>query len=132
MRNGSFQGGSVPSCNSEGKLVLLMVYHIDDAAYCGRPDECRKMLEHLKSKVEVLEIGRMEEHLGVSYSLEKDNIGWYYECKMDKYIKKTVVEYEHDIKTTLSNYPTPAATGTILLKLDESIKKDDRVDQFRK
>jgi hypothetical protein len=55
-----------------GKLILLTVFHIDDGYVCGKPEEVKKMMAHLKSKVEVLEIGRMDEHLGVSYSLQKD------------------------------------------------------------
>jgi hypothetical protein len=42
--------------------------------------------------MEVLEIGHMDKHLGVKDSLEKDSIGWYYECKMDKYMNKTVAK----------------------------------------
>ena len=104
-----------------------------DDAYCtGLPGEVNKMLAHLKASVEVLEIGRMEEHLGVGYSLQRDNLGWYYQCEMSKYINKTIAEYEHDMKMKLADHPTPGAPGTILLKLDEKDEQPDRVDQFRK
>jgi hypothetical protein len=52
------------------KLTLLMVFHIDDAYCTGLPSEVAKMMAHLKKLVEVLEIGRMQDHLGVSYSLQ--------------------------------------------------------------
>ena len=118
--------------DNKGKLILLMVYHIDDAYCTGLPGEVNKMLAHLKASVEVLEIGRMEEHLGVGYSLQRDNLGWYYQCEMSKYINKTIAEYEHDMKMKLADHPTPGAPGTILLKLDEKDEQPDRVDQFRK
>jgi hypothetical protein len=117
--------------DAEGKLILLTVAHIDDGYVTGKPEEVKKMMAHLKSAVEVLEIGRMDEHLGVSYSLQKDNIGWFYECKMTKYIAKTVVEYEHDMDKVLADFPTPAAPSTILMKLDEG-EEPDRIDKFRK
>jgi hypothetical protein len=47
-----------------------MVFHIDDAYCTGLPSKVAKMLAHLKKSVEVLEIGCMQDHLGVSYSLE--------------------------------------------------------------
>jgi hypothetical protein len=50
---------------------------------------------------------------------------------MSKYIKKTIAEYEHNMKKTLLEHPTPAAPGTILSKLDEK-ETADCVDQFRK
>jgi hypothetical protein len=105
------------------------VLHIDDAYVTGRPAEVKKMLVHLKLSVEVLEIGCMDKHLGVKYSLEKDNIGWYYECKMDKYVDKTVAKYFQDMKIKLQNHPTPAAPGMILMKLSKS-KHPDWIDQF--
>jgi hypothetical protein len=108
-----------------------MVFHIDDAYCTGLPSEVAKMMAHLKKSVEVLEIGRMQDHLGVSYSLQRDEIGWYYECEMSKYIKKTIAEYEHDMKKTLQEHPTPAARGSILSKLGEE-EAADRVDQFHK
>jgi hypothetical protein len=117
--------------DNKGDLVLLLVFHIDDAYVTGRPAEVKKMLAHLKASVEVLEFGQMDEHLGVKYSLEKDNIGWYYECKMDKYVSKTVAEYEQDMKIKLRNHPTPAAPGTILMKLSND-KDPDWIDQFQK
>jgi Reverse transcriptase (RNA-dependent DNA polymerase) len=116
--------------DSQGNLILLLVFHIDDAYVTGRPDEVKKMLAHLKASVEVLEIGRMDEHLGVKYSLEKDDIGWYYECKMDKYINKTVAEYEQDMKTKLQNHPTPAAPGSILMKLSGLISFGNTLDAY--
>lgn len=51
-------------------------------------------MSHLQSAVEVLEIGRMDEHLGVKYMLKHDDIGWYYECNMKKYVDKTISAYE--------------------------------------
>ena len=118
--------------DKEGKLILLLVFHIDDGYVAGKPEEVRKLMAHLQASVEVLEIGRMDEHLGVSYSLQKDNVGWYYESKMDKYINKVVIEYEHDMKIQLKDYPTPATPGSNLMKLDDQQEKPDRMDQFRK
>ena len=115
--------------DDKGRLILLMVYQIDDAYCTGLPSKVAKMLAHLKKLVEVLEIGRMQDHLSVSYCLEKDKIGWYYECKMSKYIKKTVAEYEHNMKKTLLEHPTPAAPGTTLSKLDKK-ETANCVDQF--
>jgi Reverse transcriptase (RNA-dependent DNA polymerase) len=84
-----------------GKLVLLLVFHIDDGYIAGKPEEVCKLMVHLESAVEVLNVGRMDDHLGVSYKLMKDNVGWYYECHMKKYITKAIVEYEHDMKIEL-------------------------------
>jgi hypothetical protein len=56
--------------DSNGKLILLMVYHINDAYCCGLPSKAAKMLTHLKKSVEVLDIGHMEGHLGVSYKIQ--------------------------------------------------------------
>jgi hypothetical protein len=105
--------------DKDGKLILLLVFHIDNAYCTGLPSEVAKMMAHLKKSVEVLEISCMQDHLGVSYSLWRDEIGWYYtyECEMSKYIKKTIAEYKHDMKKTLLEHPTPAAPGTILSKL---------------
>jgi hypothetical protein len=108
-----------------------MVFHIDDAyVTTGRLAEVKKMLSHLKLSMEVLEIGCMNEHPSVKYSLEKDSIGWYYECKMDKYVNNTVAEYKQDMKTKLLNHPMPATPVNILMKLSES-KHPDQIDQFQ-
>ena len=108
--------------DEQGKLCLLLVFHIDDGCVAGRPEEVKKLMEHLRAEIEILEIGRMEEHLGVHYKLARDSIGWYYECNMDKYIDKTIKAYEEATGKVLKDYPTPGAPSTILMKVeDESL-----------
>ena len=113
------------------KLCLLLVFHIDDGCVAGRPQEVKKLMEHLRAEVEVLEIGRMEEHLGVNYKLTRDDIGWYYECSMDKYIDKTIKTYEESTGKSLKDYPTPGAPNEILTKVhDEGLIIDQT--EYRK
>lgn len=102
-----------------GKLVALMLLYVDDGFACGKPAEVKKIREHLKRRVEVLEIGRMKTHLGVNYTLKKDDLGWYYECEMRKYIMDVIDDFEKETENTLGDYQTPAAPSSVLMKLEE-------------
>ena len=115
----------------DGELVALALLYVDDGWLCGKPEEVRKIKEHLKSKVEILEIGRMETHLGVNYKLKKDKIGWYYECDMEKYIGEVISDFEQAYEMSLKDYRSPAAPNTSLAKLPEDQESIDE-SGFRK
>jgi hypothetical protein len=104
---------------------------VDDGYIAGVPSEVRNVMEHLKKEVEVLEIGRIDRHLAVDYSLKHDEIGWYYEQDMAKYIYDVIEEYETTAGTTLKDYPTPGAPSSTLMKLDED-KEPIKINQYRK
>jgi hypothetical protein len=114
-----------------GNLILLMAIHIDDGYVCGKPSEVKKLMAHLKKTVDILEIGRIDTHLGVNYSLRKDELGWYYECDMRKYVMDTVADFEKTTGTTLKNQRSPGAPGELLLKLAEDEEVID-IGNYRK
>ena len=68
-------------------------------------------MKTVREEVEVLEIGRIDTHLAVDYQLQKDSIGWYFECSMKKYVMDAIAEYESEFGVTLGDYPTPSAPG---------------------
>ena len=111
--------------NAEGKLLALIVLYIDDAVVCGDPEMVKRIKTHLKSKVDILDIGRMDTHLGVDYELKKDEHGWYYECSMRKYVVDAVKEFENHIGTELKDFRTPAAPGSVLMKRSDD---DEPID----
>ena len=117
--------------DSDGNLILLMVIHVDDGCISGKPSEVKKVIEHLKKTVDLLEIGTIDTHLGVGHKLHKDEIGWYFECEMSKYIAGAVADYEASRGVELTTQPTPAAPGSSLIKLPEEVESTD-MSEFRK
>ena len=117
--------------DSENNLIVLLVLWIDDGCIAGKPSEVKKVIDHLKKTVDLLEIGPIETHLGVGYKLQKDNIGWYFACAMTKYIKEAVAAFEESQGVELPAQPTPAAPGSSLLKLPDDMDPID-IPGFRK
>ena len=105
--------------DDEDNLLAIVVFYVDDGWYCGKPQFVKELMAYLKSKVEVVEIGRMDTHLRVNYQLKKDEIGWYYECEMQEYIKEIVRDFEEHIGSPVRKYATPAKPGKFLMKLGE-------------
>jgi len=105
--------------DSEDELAVLLTIHVDDGYIAGRPEEVRKTLDWIKQEVEILEIGRIDTHLAVNYELKHDQIGWYFECSMAKYVQDAVNQFETQTSTVLSEYSTPAVPGSSLIKLEE-------------
>jgi len=106
--------------NNDNELIVIVIVYVDDGWVCGKPAEVSKILAHLRSKVEILDVGRMDTHLRVNYKLKKDQIGWYYECEMKEYIDEIISDFEEYIETAVSSYKSPAVPGSTLLKLTES------------
>jgi len=117
--------------DQDGKLLMLVLLHVDDGCACGKPSEIKKMKTHLQSKVEALEIGRMKTHLGVDCMLKKDEIGWHCECNVEKHIKEAVADFEEAASTTVPDFRTPGAPNTALMKLPED-EEPINVSGFRK
>ena len=63
-----------------------------------------------------MDIGPVEEHLGVNYKLLKDEDGWYYKTSLEAYIDKAIEAIEHHLGEPLKNYPTPGTPGKHLTK----------------
>ena len=105
--------------DDEGNLLAIVVAYVDDGYVCGKPWMVRKIMDHLKSQVEIVEVGCMDTHLRVNYHLDKDAIGWYYECEMQEYIDEIVQEFEEYTEMALRDYPSPAVPGQFLMKLEE-------------
>ena len=97
---------------------MLLMIHVDDGVCAGRPKEIAKVMECLKKEVEVLEIGWIDTHLAVNYELRKDEIGWYFECEMRKYVMDVVDDFEREWYggEALPDRPTPMMPGQCLLK----------------
>ena len=105
--------------DDEGNLLAMVVAYVDDGYMCGKPWMVRKIMDHLKSQVEIVEVGHMDMHLRVNYHLGKDAIGWYYECEMQEYIDEIMQEFEEYMEMALRDYPLPAVPGQFLMKLEE-------------
>ena len=80
--------------------------------------------------MEILEIGRIDTHLGVDYELKHDKISWYFECSMEKYVQDTVNQFESQTNTVLVDYLTPAVPGSALIKLEEG-KEPLNMSEYR-
>jgi len=115
----------------EDKLVALAVLYVDDGWIAGEPKEVKAVLEHLKTKVDILEVGRMDTHLRVNYKLLKDEIGWYYECDMKEYIDEIVSDFEEYITVPVKDHRSPGVPGSCLSKLPEDEEPID-IASYRK
>jgi len=104
--------------DENGKLTALMVLYVDDGFCAGDPKVLKSIRDHLKTKVEITEIGMIDTHLGVDYELKMDKHGWFFECSMTKYIADIVKDFEEHVSSETKNFDTPAAPSTILMKFD--------------
>ena len=90
--------------SSDGRIEVIIVVYVDDVIICGVPEKVEEVKWFIKKRVEMVEVGPIDTHLGVNYTLKKDEHGWYFECEMQKYIDDIVKEYESHID---DNEPDP-------------------------
>ena len=96
----------------------MCVVYVDDVISCGHKNEIESLKTHLKKRVNITDIGRLDSHLGVDYKLHTDQDKPYFECSMNKYISDMCAEFENERKMELPNHPTPGKPSTILEKHD--------------
>ena len=111
--------------DKKGNLIALFISYIDDAVIGGPPAMVKKIKDHVSSRVEIVDIGKMDVHLSIHYKLKWDSQGPYFECSMQDYVNKMVQRAEEIIGEPLKDHPTPGYPGKHLIantgeKINES------------
>jgi hypothetical protein len=81
--------------DKEGKVVLLSATTVDDILIAGTAKARQKIKDVLKTRFKITELGPLQKHLGVYYTLKRDNLGApYYEMRLPHMTESVVQQYE--------------------------------------
>ncbi len=105
---------------SEDKVVLVAVTHVDDTAAAGTPDWIKWFKEGLKQRFGITDLGRLKKHLGIWYEWKIDENGErYIVATMPKLVRQIVECTEKAVDHEVKNSSVPATPGSCLEKNPE-------------
>lgn len=89
----------------DGETVLIVVVYVDDCILAGPQEQVDWFKTEIKKRFSIQELGPIKKHLGVWYERKSDELGPFYEVRMDEYKKEIVNDW-----TTMYGVPKKAKT----------------------
>jgi Reverse transcriptase (RNA-dependent DNA polymerase)/gag-polypeptide of LTR copia-type/Zinc knuckle len=114
----------------DGRLWLIVAVYVDDILYSGPTDARSWFKTQVKTRFNIVDLGKLSKHLGVWYQKKKGKDGSYYELSMSKYQEEIVSDWEAVTGKKAKVAPTPAFPGESLIR-DKDTKVLD-IENFRK
>jgi hypothetical protein len=77
-----------------GRVWLIVTVYVDDVLFTGSQEARIWFKERIKSRFNIVDLGKLSKHLGVWYRKHKDKDGnGYYELSMTKYQQENVGDF---------------------------------------
>lgn len=108
-------------------MELIVAIYIDDCIIFGEEENIKWCKEKIKEHFNISDLGKIQNHIGVIYKKDEDEVGTFYSLSMDNYCNKFIEDTE-ELCGNVKLCNTPGFPGTVLSKADsdeEPIKESN-------
>ncbi|MFM8622139.1 MAG: reverse transcriptase domain-containing protein, partial [Holophagaceae bacterium] len=116
---------------ADDRIWLVVTVYVDDVLYAGSKEARLWFKNQVKSRFNIVDLGKLSKHLGVWYKHKHDKgKRGYYEMSMIKYQSEILSDFEEATGRKVTKAATPGYPGETLVRSTDSEVID--IENFRK